>query len=953
MGLITKSMVYNGSDFIKIGIFATAYFMAHLIAFFFPDAEKILMIVWPAAGIGFAGFLMTGYRLWPLLSIGFFIAGIFADVGIAHRPLLASIGFMIGNLAESIGCALLVIKLCGKSVSFNRVNEVIALILGTVFINAATSCIGAGTVVLVKGGSFGPAWFSWYIADGLGILIVTPIIITWFTKRTAPRPSRVFETTLFILFWCIASWYSLSSSVSAIPHPYMLIAFLAWPAFRLGQRFVSLALFLLAAIAILIVVTLSGIAPLGGEHIHDRLISMQIFLAFTAATGFLLAASYAEVRSFERASHADREKFFKALERLDLATSAGHLGIWDWDIQKNQLIWDDRMYELYGMKRDDFAGAYEAWIAGIHPEERAAADELSKQVVRGEKEYDTEFRVVWADGSIHHLKAYGLVERNAAGNPLRMTGINFDITGRKLAEAERETALKELQETKERMQFSLAASQTGAWDLDLIDHTAFRTFEHDKIFGYKDLLPNWTYEMFLEHVIAQDRAEVNEKFQKAMREKGNWNFECRIMRCDGVQRWILACGQHRKDADGSYRRMAGIVQDITERKHAEEEHKKLQFQLGQMQKLESLGILAGGIAHDFNNLMGGIYGYIDIAFEESKDKNITQYLTKAMSTIDRARGLTQQLLTFAKGGAPIQKTQKLFPFVMETAQFALCGSNVTCKFDIRENLWACSFDRNQIGQVVDNLIINAQQAMPQGGTILISAKNTIISKYEHARLESGNYVEISVQDFGIGIPKEIVSRIFDPFFTTKAKGHGLGLATCYSIVNRHGGCIEVSSKVGKGSTFTVFLPASADGISPVVESTMQQFTGSGTFIVMDDEGVMSDTIGTMLASFGYTVKCVENGTEAIDFFTEEFAAHRTPAGMLFDLTIPGGMGGREAVLEIRKLCKETPVFVASGYADDPVMANPQQYGFNDSIKKPFMKKDLTEMLAKHLKEANG
>lgn len=397
-----------------------------------------------------------------------------------------------------------------------------------------------------------------------------------------------------------------------------------------------------------------------------------------------------------------------------------------------------------------------------------------------------------------------------------------------------------------------------------------------------------------------------------------------------------------KNAKGETIGVVLVFRDMTKKK-------KLETAVEVSSKLESLGVLAGGIAHDFNNLLGGIYGYIDMASISSNDEKVTRYLSKTMATIERARDLTGQLLTFAKGGAPVQKIARLFPFVQETAQFALSGSKVSCDFDIQPDLWNCNYDSNQVGQVIDNLIINAQQAMPVGGTISVSARNIALSEKEHPQLAKGDYVRVSIKDNGVGIPKELLTKIFDPFFTTKTKGHGLGLATCYSIVNRHGGCINVYSEQGKGSVFFVYLPAAKDSVSETEKRKTKQHKGSGTFLVMDDEEVMRETISEMLSALGYTVVCKENGKDAVDYVASELKAGRVLSGMVFDLTVPGGMGGKDAVSEIRKLNNQIPVFVASGYADDPVMKTPEEYGFTASICKPFRRIELIEMLEKHMK----
>ncbi len=393
------------------------------------------------------------------------------------------------------------------------------------------------------------------------------------------------------------------------------------------------------------------------------------------------------------------------------------------------------------------------------------------------------------------------------------------------------------------------------------------------------------------------------------------------------------------------RAIEGFIEDITERKQSE------QAQLI-AERLESLGLLAGGIAHDFNNLLTGIFGYIDLARSVLKDAKANEYLEATLDTMTRAKALTLQLLTFAKGGAPVQKIAVLIPFIQEVVHFALSGSNISCRFNLDENLWPCNIDKNQIGQVINNIVINAQHAMPNGGAIEITARDIFFEEKEHFPLAKGNYVKVSIKDFGIGIPKEIVPRIFDPFFTTKPTGNGLGLATCYSIINRHGGCIDVESEMGKGSTFHIYLPASTEAVVTDSAGEIIKHKGSGTIIFMEDEEVIRISVGN-LEWLEYTVVCKKDGREAIDFYKSETKAKRQLTAMIFDLTIPGGMGGIEAVAEIRKLDKTIPVFVASGYADNSVMKNPLRSGFTESISKPFIIAELSQMLNKHLGPPKG
>ncbi len=283
---------------------------------------------------------------------------------------------------------------------------------------------------------------------------------------------------------------------------------------------------------------------------------------------------------------------------------------------------------------------------------------------------------------------------------------------------------------------------------------------------------------------------------------------------DGTERIIANSGAPIKDKDGKTIGVVLVFRDMTEKQ-------KVSDTTQRDQKLESLGVLAGGVAHDFNNLMVSIFGYIDLANLEPDRNKVSNYLSIATNTIGRARALTGKLLTFTKNGAPIRKIGTLFPLVQETAELSLSGTNVSCHFDVPQDLWECKFDENQISQVIDNLILNAQEAIPVGGTIELTARNITLAEHDvqilrpHDPLQgpltvgchAGNYVRISIRDSGTGIPKDLISKIFDPFFTTKPNGHGLGLATCHSIVNRHDGCIDVESEIGKGSTFHVYLPA--------------------------------------------------------------------------------------------------------------------------------------------------
>lgn len=377
------------------------------------------------------------------------------------------------------------------------------------------------------------------------------------------------------------------------------------------------------------------------------------------------------------------------------------------------------------------------------------------------------------------------------------------------------------------------------------------------------------------------------------------------------------------------------------------ENKKFLESLQKTEKLESLGVLAGGIAHDFNNLLSGLFGYLDLALYESEaNSEINLYLTKAMSVFKRTKDLTQQLLTFSKGGTPNLKTSSISDLIINSVNFALSGSKIKAVFDFSKDLWLCDFDENQFAQVFDNLTINSIHAMPEGGKITVTGRNINLNSINEFNLSEGKYLEILFIDEGTGIEKHLLKKIFDPFLTTKKMGSGLGLATSYSIIKKHNGSITVKSTVGSGTSFKILLPASnqksvRDNNS---ENSISKFKGKGTILIMDDEDFILDVASAMLDNLGFKVDTAKDGDEVLKLITN----NPNYCAIILDLTIPNGLGGKDIINTIRKNYRELPIFAASGYFNDPVIANPNKYGFTNSIRKPFIKKELVDVLEIYL-----
>ena len=375
---------------------------------------------------------------------------------------------------------------------------------------------------------------------------------------------------------------------------------------------------------------------------------------------------------------------------------------------------------------------------------------------------------------------------------------------------------------------------------------------------------------------------------------------------------------------------ANILATAIERNQIEEE-------LIKIRKLESLGILAGGIAYDFNNMLTAIIGNISLAKIFTKQgERAYQLLIESEKASLRAKGLTRQLLTFAKGGGPIKKTVFLKNLIKDTISFTLSGSKTRCKFLIQEDLYPVEVDEGQISQAINNIIINADQAMPEGGVIEIDCKNITISEENTSSLKKGRYIRIAIKDTGTGIPKELLHKIFDPYFTTKQKGSGLGLATTYSIIKRHNGYIDVDSKLGTGTTFYIHLPASdKEIISKWVVDEEVSTNGRGKILLMDDEEAIRRLVSEMFINVKYELAYAADGKEAIELYSKAKESGRPFDVVILDLTIPGGVGGKEAIERLLKIDPYVKAIASSGYHNDSIMADYKTCGFKGIISKPF------------------
>lgn len=421
--------------------------------------------------------------------------------------------------------------------------------------------------------------------------------------------------------------------------------------------------------------------------------------------------------------------------------------------------------------------------------------------------------------------------------------------------------------------------------------------------------------------------------------------EIEYVRGDGRRRTLMAAAAPVAGGDGNMIAAVATFEDITERRQAERE-------IGKASRLESLGLLAGGIAHDFNNVLTAVVGNLFLVKAGLSPEDASTAINEAEQACLRAKGLTQQLLTFSRGGAPVKRVMPIDNLVRETATFVVRGSAVALDIELVPGLWFVDIDEGQISQVLNNLLINAKQAMPKGGTIRVRAENLHVDSDSGLPVRAGDYVRLVLSDQGVGISAADIGKIFDPFFSTKAQGSGLGLATSYWILKRHQGHVTVESQPGQGTTFAVYLPAAKEEDSGPAQATpARPADGSGRVLFMDDEVAIRNFAAKLLPRLGYEVECVADGQEAVARYVAAREADRPFDAVILDLTVQGGMGGMEAFERLRAADPNVLALVSSGYSTDPIMADFARYGFAARVPKPYEIGDLRDTLARVMERA--
>ena len=622
------------------------------------------------------------------------------------------------------------------------------------------------------------------------------------------------------------------------------------------------------------------------------------------------------------------QALLRSRESLEMTAELAHIGGWEFDTATMYLVWADETFRIHEVQ-DTFVPTVENAIGFYVPADVPIIEQAVQKAIDLGAPFDLELEIATARGNRRHVRAIGQAEVKE-GRTVKVWGTFQDITVRKLLEAENQRKQRLLEGVTEGTTDAVyIKDRLGKYLLINAAASAAVRKPAAEVLGKDDtfLFP------------PEEARAIMEADRRVMEAGTTRTYEEHLSTGRGATDYLATKGPIR-DASGAVIGIFGIARDITD-------HKKTEAALATMQKLESLGTLAGGIAHDFNNILTSILGNVSLAQAGMADAaQVAELLQEAADACQTAKGLSHQLLTFAKGGAPIVKVVDLRIVLAAASSFASRGTRARCVLELGNSPLAVNIDKEQISHVIHNLVINAAQAMPEGGDITIRAASVALGASARVPLAAGPYIRVTVADQGIGIRPEHLAKIFDPYFTTKEAGRGLGLAMCHSIVAKHGGHIAAESGARGGTTFTLYFPSADAAQLPAEVASPVLTTGTGRVLVMDDDVAVAKTMVRLLKRLGYQAQAVVDGKSALAAYAQAMQVGEPFAAVIMDLTIPGGMGGKEAVVALHALDPGAKAIVSSGYSSDPVLSEWGAHGFVGVLAKPYRFEEVAEVLSR-------
>ncbi len=932
----------RGRYVVALTAVAMSYFILAKLGLRLASINPSASPIWPAAGLALAAVLLGSLRIWPAVFIGAFAANATTAGTLETSAILA-----LGNTLEAVVGGFLIARWSGGVDTFASPAGVakfaaISFAPATV-ISATIGVVTLGVAGLAPWSNFTPIWITWWLGDVAGVLVVTPVIVLWARSvRSAERTSAVeaSETAAVLGLAILVGLASFSPllplSEYTSPLGFLAILPLVWAALRRGPRDTATVSLILTAFAIWAAIRHSG--PFGQLGMNESFLLLLTFMISVTVPSLALSADAGRRRAVEddlRRTQIELDARVKertaalndANIHLTEAQRLANLGSWSWDIKENRITWSDELIDIYGVTRQTAPSKVEDFLAFLHADDR---ERVQKSVGRALEsngiDFSHEERIIRSDGNIRHLQSVGEVVRDDAGAPIRMLGICLDVTARREAESA-------LRDSEQNYLFLLKGVRDYAiYMLDAEGRVKSWDEGAARVNGYSaGEIIGRHFEIFLPEEVRA--AGLGEQALATAIEQGQFEGQTWLERKDGSRFFASVVMDAIRDDAGGLVGFAALVRDITVQHDAQLALEQTREQLAQSQKMEALGQLTGGIAHDFNNLLMIVSGYAQILQRRLSEQKDIHAIEAIRAAAGRGERLTRQLLTFSR-------RQQLTPVVVDVRQrieavrdmlAPSLGGTIDFISDVAADVWPVKTDLGELELALVNMAVNARDAMPDGGTITLQARNVVLQPGSSVASLTGDFVALALIDTGKGIPPDALARVFEPFFTTKpvGKGTGLGLSQVHGFANQSGGAVTVTSEQGKGSVVTIYLPRmqtdaeQAAGEGEVTSNGAMQ----GTVLVVEDSREVADVTTALLEQIGYRVVRAENAAEALRHLEQGIAFDL----VVSDIVMPGAMDG----MGLAKLCRERfpdlPVLLTSGYSAAALAAD----GHFDILRKPF------------------
>ena len=930
-----RGLAHYADSLIAVGL---AYFVFAKLGLQLASVNPSASPIWPPTGIALAAVLLCGERIWPAIFLAAFAANATTAGTLETSAVIAA-----GNTLEAVVGGWLIARWSGGADTFATPARVIKFAL--VSLGAATvisASIGVTTLSyagFADWSNFGPIWTTWWLGDAAGALVVAPVIVLWARTdwRRVARDELIGIAAAFasaIAVGLVAFSPLLPRTEYTSPLGFLAILPLVWAALRRGPRDTATISVILTGFVIWSTIAHAG--PFAQLGVNQSFVLLLTFMISISVPSLVLAADVALRQHTEqdlRRTHAELDNRVqeRTAELADAnihlleAQRLGNLGSWSWDVVSNRVSWSDQLYKIYGVSPREFGGTLDEFLALVHPDDRAQVNASIGAALESGKEFSHEERIVRPEGTLRHLHSVGEVIRDERGAAVRMLGVCLDVTERKQAES----ALRESEQS-----YQVLLKNVRDYAIYMLDPDGrVRSWSEgaQRIKGYSaDEIVGEHFSIFLPEEARASGLAV-EALATAARE-GQFEAQTWLVRKDGSRFYANVVMDAIRDDNGELIGFAKLARDITAQHEARLALEQTREQLAQSQKMEALGQLTGGIAHDFNNLLMIVSGYAQILQRRLSEPKEAQAVEAIRTAAARGEKLTRQLLAFSR-------RQQLMPVVVDlraridALRDMLAPSlhgNIQFVCDIEDKIWRVEVDLGELELALVNVAVNARDAMPEGGTITLQARNVVLRPGSAAGPLEGDFVALAIIDTGSGIPAEVLDRVFEPFFTTKpvGKGTGLGLSQVHGFANQSGGAVTVTSEQGKGTVVTIYLPRStAQPAADTEAAGIQSEHSQGTVLLVEDSRDVADVTTTMVEQLGYRVVRAENAAEALRHLQQG-----VQVDLVFsDIVMPGAMSGIGLAEACRERFPEVPVLLTTGFTDALQAAD----GRFDILRKPF------------------